>query len=321
MAVADNIFTHGPDNVTQLLATTVADHRAQIADNIFTAIPLFAHLAMKNRITAEGGSTLVRPILFVKNTTAASYASDDVLDTTIQDEFTAAQYIWRQYAVTVAIPGRLERIQNAGKAQIVNVVEGKIQAAQAAVKDLLDRDLFETLQVGTRISPINAIIDNTGTVGDINGATSTFWQSTVTTSGSFAAQGLSDLRGNWNQLTQRNPVGPPDMLLSDRTAFEAYEATVVPQLRLTDVELGNLGFENLRYKSAPWTFDVNATSGVIYLINSKALELVQHSGTMFVMSEWVKPSSQDVRVAQIFWAGELTTVNRRKLGKLTGVTA
>jgi hypothetical protein len=42
---------------------------------------------------------------------------------------------------------------------------------------------------------------------------------------------------------------------------------------------------------------------------------------VFSLSEWVKPSNQDLMVAQLFWAGELTTKNRRKLGKLTSVTA
>lgn len=317
----DTTFTWGPSNATQLLATTLSDHRDQMADNIFTSIPLLAHLAMKNRITSEGGATLVRPILYVKNTTAAAYFSDDVLDTTVQDEFTAAQYIWRQYAVSISIPGRLERIQNAGKAQVIDVVKAKIQAAEAAIKDLINRDLFEATQVGNKLTPINAVIDSTGTVGDINATANTWWASTETASASFAAQGLSDLRGAWNQVTQRNPVGTPDLLLSDRTSFEAYEATLVPQLRFTDTAMGDMGFENLKYKSAPWVFDPNATSGVIYIIHSKTLELVQHSGTMFTLSDWVKPAAQDLRTAQIYWAGELTTTGRRKQAKLTGVTA
>jgi len=39
------------------------------------------------------------------------------------------------------------------------------------------------------------------------------------------------------------------------------------------------------------------------------------------MSEMVKPINQDVRGGQLFWAGELVTDNRRKLGKMTSVTA
>jgi hypothetical protein len=85
--------------------------------------------------------------------------------------------------------------------------------------------------------------------------------------------------------------------------------------------MGDLGFNNLKYKDAVWTWDPNGTAGYIYLLNSKALELVQHEKRLFTMSEWVKPADQDLKVAQIFWAGELTTNNRRKLAVLQGVTA
>ncbi len=102
---------------------------------------------------------------------------------------------------------------------------------------------------------------------------------------------------------------------------KAYEATLTPTVRYTDTSMGDLGFSNLKYKEAVWTWDPNATAGYIYLLNSKALELVQHSNRLFTMSEWVKPANQDLKVAQVFWAGELTTNNRRKLALLTGVTA
>src|SRR5258708_5664601 len=108
--MADTVFSYGPSNVTSLLATTLPAHSRQMADNIFTAVPLLAFLALKNRITEDGGSTLVRPVMYSKNSTAKSYAADDVLDTTIQDPFTAAQWQWRQYAASVSVTGRLERI-------------------------------------------------------------------------------------------------------------------------------------------------------------------------------------------------------------------
>lgn len=321
MAVPDKIFTYGPDNVTSLLATTLPAHSKQMADNIFTAIPLFALLADKNRITESGGSTLVRPVMYSKNTTATSYASDDVLDTTIQDPFTAAQYQWRQYADSISITGRLAEIQNTGQQEVIDVTMALMQHAELSLKDKLDVDLFAASQVGSKITPLPAIISASGTVGDISASTSSWWQATVIASGSFAARGLSDLRSAFNQTTLRNPVGPIDGIISDRTSFEAYEATIVPALRLTDTKMGDLGFENFKYKNATWMFDVNATSGAIYGINTKTLELVQHSNRMFTLSEWVKPAGQDLKVAQLFWAGELTTNNRRKNFSLTGVTA
>ena len=320
MAVADVIFTYGPANVTSLIATTLSNYGRTLADNIHKAIPLFAWLSIKKRVTEEGGATVVRSVVYGSNTTAGFYASDDIIDTTIQDNFTAAQWQWRQAAASVVVTGRIE-LQNAGRSQVIDYAKAQIDNALASIKETIDIKLFSGSQSGPNITPLPAIVAATGTVGDISGTTNVWWQSTSTASGSFAARGLSDLRSAWDTVSVKMPAGGPDLILSDQTSYEAYEATLTPTVRYTDVNMGDLGFSNLKYKEAVWTWDPNASSGNIWLLNSKALELVQHEKRLFTISEWVKPANQDLKVAQVFWAGELTTNNRRKLAVLTGVTA
>lgn len=320
MAVSDVIFTMGTGNVQSLLATTLSKYSKQLADNIFNAIPAFAWLALKNRITEDGGATLVRPVMYAKNSTAQFYAADDILDTTIQDNYTAAQWQWRQAAASVSITGRIER-QNSGSAQVIDFVQSQIQMAEMSIKDKINSALYNSAQTGSNITPLNAIVASSGTVGDINGTTQGWWTSTVQASGSFAARGLSDLRSVWNTVNVKNPQGPADLILSDQNSFQFYESILVPAVRISDTKTGDLAFENLKYKAATWTFDTAATSGQVFLLNSKALELVQHANTQFVLSDWSKPANQDLKVAQILWMGELTTNNRRKHGLLTGVTA
>ena len=318
--MADQIFTYGPANVGSLIATTLSNYGRELSDNVHKAIPLFAWLSVKKKITEDGGATIVRPVVYSSNSTAAFYAGDDVLDTTIQDNFTAAQWQWRQGAVSISITGRIE-LQNMGKSQAISYAKGYTDNALASLKEVIDQKLYSASQTGNNITPLPQIVANSGTIGDINGSTNSWWQSQVVTSGSFATRGLSDLRTAWDNVSVCMPAGGPDLLISDQTSYEAYEATLVPTVRYTDVYMGDLGFSNLKYKDAVWTWDPNATSGVIFLLNSKALELVQHEKRIFSLSEWVKPADQDLMVAQLFWAGELTTKNRRKLGKLTSVTA
>lgn len=320
MAVNDTVFTYGPGNVQSLIATTLSKYGKTLADNIHKAIPLFAWLSIKKRVTEEGGATVVRSIVYGSNSTAGFYASDDILDTTIQDNFTAAQWQWRQAAASVTVTGRIE-LQNSGSSQVIDYAKAQIDNALASLKEQIDIKLFASAQTGPNITPLPAIISSSGTVGDISGTTNAWWQSTSTTSGSFAARGLSDLRTAWDTVSVKMPAGGPDLILSDQTSYEAYEATLTPTVRYSDVSMGDLGFSNLKYKEAVWTWDPNASSGNIYLLNSKALELVQHEKRLFTMSEWVKPANQDLKVAQVFWAGELTTNNRRKLAVLTSVTA
>ena len=325
MAVSDVLFTYGTGNVTSLLATTFSNMSPNLADNVYKAIPALAWLAVKKRVTADGGASVLRSVIYAKNSTFSFYASDDSIDTSIQDELTTAQWQWKQAAASISVTGRIE-LQNMGKSQVMDIVKAKTQSALLSVKDGINKNLWTSgltnqSQVGTVITPLATLVNNTGTVGDINGGTSTWWQSVVQASGSFAARGLSDMRSVWNQINVNNPQGPADLILSDRPSYEAYESVLVPAVRISDTRLGDLGFSNLKYKEATWTFDTNAIAGYIFLLNSGSLELVQHTERMFTLSEFVKPSNQDVRTAQVFWMGELTTDNRRKHGLLTGVTA
>lgn len=325
MAVSDTLFTYGPGNVTSLLATTFSNMSPDLADNIYKAIPALAWLALKKRVTADGGASILRSVIYAKNNTFGFYAGDDVIDTTIQDELTTAQYQWKQAAASVTVTGRIE-MQNMGKSQVIDIVKAKTQSALLAIKDGINQKLWVSgltnqSQVGTSITPLATLINNTGTLGDINGGTNAWWQSVIQASGSFAARGLSDLRSVWNQINVNNPQGPADLILSDRAGYEAYESVLVPAVRLSDTKMGDLGFSNLKYKEATWTFDVNAIAGYIFMLNSGSLELIQHKNRLFSMSEWVKPVDQDLKSAQVYWAGELTTNNRRKHGLLTGVTA
>ena len=185
-------------------------------------------------------------------------------------------------------------MQNMGKSQVIDIVKAKTQSAILAIKDGINQKLWAASQIGNNITPLVAIVSNTGTIGDINGGTNSWWQSVSQASGSFAARGLSDMRSVWNQINVNNPQGPADLAISDRTSYEAYESVLVPAVRISDTSMGELNFTSLKYKEATWTFDVNAISGDIFLLNSGSMELVQHKNRLFTMSEWVKPAQQDL---------------------------
>jgi hypothetical protein len=113
----------------------------------------------------------------------------------------------------------------------------------------------------------------------------------------------------------------PDLLLTTQTLFEKYEALLQPQLRYTDTKTADAGFQNLLFKAAPVMYDVHCTAGVFYMLNTKYLTLVGHSGKWFSQTAFVSPEDVDARYALIMCYGNLTVRNRAKQGKLTAKTA
>ena len=319
--MADTTFTYGPANVTSLLTTTNSARMGNIKDGIFSEIPTLNWLLGKGRVKMQsGGASILTYLRTAANSTAAAYAAFDIINTTPQDELTTSQAKWKQYAASISVSGREDRIQNTGKDAMFSLVQSKLDGADRSLRDLIAADLYAATQATNSIQTLVTLIDATSTIQDINSTTYSYWQADSNSGGSFAAQGRDDMLTLWNALAVI-PGPMTDMIVTTSDIHGYYEGSLVAQQRYQSFGQGNASFQNLMFKSAPVIFDNDATSGVMYFLNSNVLELVVSSDTNFTLSEWVKPSDQDAKVAQLLAAMELVTTNRRKLGKITAITA
>lgn len=317
--MADTQFTHGPATVTTLLTTTLENRRKDLQDAIFNDLATIKFLKDKGQVVIDGGASIVTPLMYAKNTTAAFYNGYDQLNTTPQEGFTTAQYKWKESAVSVSVSNREESVQNQGESAVLNLVNQKIDQAEMSLKDLLNTAFYTASPASTAINSLATLVDATSEIGDINSTTYSWWQSLVTVGGSFAAQGRSDMLTTYNTLVTRGAA--PDFLVTTPTVHAYYEGSLVPQLRYASNASGDASFGKLMFKSVPFFLDTAASSGVIYMLNSKHLQLYVSSGNNLKMTEWVKPANQTAKVAQIIMACELATNNRRRLGKITTITA
>jgi len=316
---------YGPGNVDEILTTSLVNMMPGIRDNIFKSNPVLKWLYEGKgggKMRKKGGAALSHAEMYAKNTTAMAYQRYDTLDTTPQDGLTRDLWTWAQYGVTITVDGFSERVANSGDSKLEDILEAKKMQAEESLSLLLEQDIFAPTLVSKHIEPLTTIVATSGTVGQINGTTNSWWQAcAATASGSFAAQGRSDLTNAWNLVSVQNPIGGPEMLVSDQASFQYYESSLVSQERFSDNKLVDIGIINLQFKATPWTWSPQATSGVIYLLHSKGLEFVVNTDTDFMTTPFVTPANQDARTAKILLACALMSGDRRKLAKLTGVTA
>lgn len=319
----ETLFTWGPAGNVGALITTTQENRdlKEIQDAVFNRLTLFDHLSKKNKVRRGGGTSIIVPIRSSKNSTAQSYSNYQTIDTTPQDNETAAQFVYKQYGASISLSGKEERVQNKGKYEVIDLVKTKIQDAEKALADKLNTDMFAASPASQDVGSLVTSIDATSSIGGINSTTYSFWQATNTTSGSFAGQGLADMRTLWSSLSQKQPASNPDLILTTSTIHDYYEGSLQAQQRFEGSDVANGSFERLKFKSAAIDHDAQATSGVMYFLNSDVMELVIDSSTDFMLTDWVKPANQDARVAQYLVALELVIKNRRKLGKLNTITA
>ena len=308
-------------NFDQLLSTTLANYRSQLTDNVFTARPLTYQLMDKGRIRMlNGGTKIVEPLIYGKNSTVASYSGYDSLALTPQEGISAAEYDWKQYAASIAISG-IEEAKNNGEQEIINLLEAKIMQAEESMRESFNQMFFAdgTGNSGKDWNGLGNLVESGNTVGGINSATSgnEFWRSYE--ENTATALTLAQMSTAYNSVSVGNDH--PDTLLTTQTLFEKYEALLQPNLRYTDTKTADAGFQNLLFKAAPVMYDVHCTAGVFYFLNSKYITLVGHSNKWFSQTEFIKPEDTDARYALIMCYGNLTVRNRAKQGKLTAKTA
>lgn len=316
--MADNLHAFGPGNVETLLTTTIEKRRGDIKNAIINKLSLFDHLNKKHKVTLTGGTSIVTPVMYGKNNTVDSYNGFDTIDTTPQDGHTSTQYEIKQYAGSLSLSGR-ELSQNRGPEAIHNLVNAKQMQLEKSLADKLNQDLFASSVVGDAMNTLVTTIDATSTIGEINSTTYSWWQSHVGTGGSFATDGLADMRIVDGTLGQRG--ARPTAWITTMDIFNFYEKELQDQIRYVGGEEAEGSFKNLLFRGVPVIHDAQATSGVMYAINSDAMELVFSSDKDFSMTEWVKPANQDAKVAQMLCYLQLVVNNRRLLGKITSITA
>jgi len=311
----------GNANFDEILSTTLKNYIPKLTDNIFSARPLFYALTNGQTIRRiSGGANIVVPIIYGTNSTAGSYSGTDTIDITAQTGISAAEYSWGQYAATVTING-LEEAKNNGEAQIIDLLEGKIFQTQESVIENMNT-MFWADGLGNGGKDWNGlhliVAKPNTTLGDINPATAgnSFWSSTeVNQAGALTTAGMASI---YNTISVGNDQ--PTIIITTQALYEAYEALLEGQIRYTDTDVADGGFQNLLFKGAPVTFDNAATAGQMMFLNTKYLQLVAHSDVWFKPTPFVRPTNQDAVFSQLLCYGQLTCSNRARQGYMFGAT-
>ncbi len=315
----------GNTDFDALVSSTMKKYAPKFTDNIFSNLPFLYWLRSGDRIEkVDGGEKLVEPLMYGTNSTAGSYAGYDDLDLTPQEGITAAEYPWRQFAVTVAISG-IEEAKNNGPSAVFSLLKAKITQAELSAEEELDSMFITSVGTGNSSKDWYGLAyfipddPTTGTVGGINRATSgnEWWRPQV--SDSAVPLTINAVSHQNNLCTKGNDK--PDLHLTTQVLYEAYESLLQPHLRLTNTKAADAGFENLAFKSATLFYDDYVAAGDWYLLNSKYLKLKVHSKVWMSPSEFVKPPGQDAKYMQYLSYGNLVASNCRRQGKLASRTA
>lgn len=278
--------------------------------------------------TINGGRQILYPIDSGNNTTVKDFQDYDIFDTAAQDTALTVTYPFVNKGGTLVISWEEIRETAGNDHRIFDLVKHKRDNLMKSMLDALDTDLFAASAVSTKITNLPSAILSSGALGGLNASTDADWASTVTSSGSFSAQGLPDMRITWNTLVD-NGADDPDVILTTPTIYQYYENEIDPDVRYAVAQtkmggksVGGRGFGGgLEFNGVPITRDKKCSSGVIYFIPTSNCFMMVDSDGNFSFDDFVTPSNQKASIAKMVFRGNLVINRRKSLGKMTSVVA
>jgi hypothetical protein len=313
-------------NISDIVATTIESRTKKIADNVTNNNAVLRKLSMRGKIkTFSGGSKILQELSFAENANAGWYSGYDLLPVGVSDVISAAEYTIKQCAVPVVISG-LEQLQNAGKEQMIDLLEARISVAEATMANLIAEGLYSdgTAAGGKQLDGLNAALPTNPALapyGGINGATFTFWQNKVQ-AGATATM-LADMNSLWALVTR----GPDrtDLIMMSNSVWLGYLAKLQAQQRFESPEVGQLGFPSLKFIDADVVLDggiydfgrTGAAANTAYFLNTNYIHYRPHADRNMVPLSPNKryAVNQDAEVSILAFAGNLTTSGRKYQGR------
>ena len=309
--------------VSDIIATTIQSRTGIIADNVTNNNALLARLKQRGNIkTFSGGNVILEELSFAENGNAGYYSGYETLPVAASDVISAAQFDIKQAACPVTISG-LEQLQNAGKEQIIDLLESRMNVAESTMANLIATGIYSdgTGSSGKQITGLKAAVPvvNTNTYGDIDRNTWAFWKNQTLDASTFlgaatsAANIQSVMNAMWASLVRGSDR--PDLIVMDNTYWGYFTASLQNIQRFTSADDAKLGFVSMKYMDADVVLDGGvgmSTGGVptktMYFLNTKYLKYRPHAQrNMVPLSPGQRYSvNQDAAVQILAWAGNLT---------------
>ena len=244
-----------------------------------------------------------------------------------------ARYEWTHINGTISLSEKKMKIQNTGKAQLLNLVEIHAKNLARRFKIKFSTLLFVTShETNDNMSSLYDICSQyNNTVGGLDAsAISDFdWNPAILD--------LSSVTVTWSNLTDPNNsyyierilrkiVGTltlgnekPTLLLTTQIVWDAYEQVLRDDKRFEGNYRADGGFDILTFRGIDMAVDDNVPAGYMYVLNEQYIGYYHHNLFRFVGSKWKRAELHHVYFSELNWWGGFGVSRRDKQGSVKGL--
>lgn len=323
------------------MALTLSELQAMTDDYIYQRQPVdvyFKSNALLYKLLSRGntydGGLKIQANLEYGKTNTNTYGPKDELPINKTEILTAAYFVYAAYFATLTIDMD-DELQNIGSDQaLVNLLQAKLNNAEKSIRDIMGGELYNQKATSVSAAKSAGIVDpkpfiglgdlfNTDAsvaYGEIKEDDLSEWAANVISSAeTMSFEFMQRLRRTASIDTTNE--GKPDLYLTTEKLQDAYERTQQPQVRYSNRDLLDAGFDNVMFKGAAVVADDNQSAGIIDALNTQFLDIKTHKKRNFTPPEWQSPIRQpDTATANIRWAGQLLCTNRKAHARASDVS-
>lgn len=289
-------------SIGQLAAITQSHIVPKAVEQVFGSNPLLFRLKEKG-IKYDGSLSIKQPLVYATTTATTAYSGYDILPTAPNDQITAAEFNWRQYATTVTVSS-LEELKNSGKEGILGLMELKKEVASLTLEDTLGTDLQGSNTGGKSIDGLGLLFTAAGVYGGIDPADLSQWEArahTLITANTLAKLDIQRMIGAPTVGADKPTVG-----VTRQSVFDKMWALWEGQQRFEDTKMADAGFQNIRVNGVPVVVDSHvagsdggSTDNVLMFLNERYLNLFIHKDWNFKVTPIPPQRDQSLKMVRI----------------------
>ena len=337
--------------VSDVIATTIESRTQKTADNLTNNNAFLRKMKERGNVkTISGGSIIFQELRYNDLTTnyANSFSGYDTINISPDSPISAASFNLKHYAAAVSISGP-EMLANSGKEQMIDLLETRVEIAEGRLLNKVDVDLHgnEATNSGKAFSGLADMLTQgsapsanagpsriaSGTYGNINRASWTFWQHLYGTgtgnTGAACTSATIQKAINKMVLPLVRGTDRTDLIYCGNTAYELFLESLQAIQRITSNDDGNAGFSALKYYGSGGACDVvlgggiggNAIDGTMLLLNTRHIFFRPHKDRNFTnIGDDRHSVNQDAVVRLMGFSGALTCDGLQFQGRLDATT-
>lgn len=321
------------EKLQEAFSLALEDRASGYQDLVSNSNVVFYEMKKRGGWKPFSGPTIRERLLYNESGTYTRYSGYDFLNPKPAELMNDAEFEPKMAAVTVTLSNE-EILKNSGAAQLMNVMEAHMMAAEQELQDRFTEDLHSAGTEANQIGGLQLAVPTTVNAGTYGGIarSEAIWQ-TKSYDANSAFAGVTGITATtikpvYNQVmieaSLRN--NGPSLILASQEHFLAYSAATEAIQRVTDgTEKSKLGFTSLRYYGPGKSVDIVLEGGigsampgnVSYFLDMKALKFRYHPDRNFSkIGGKQMPVNQDAVVQHVGFMGELTNCNPRHQAKL-----